>query len=230
MLDRDLAVLFDVETRVLKQLVRRNIERFPADFMFELTREDAENLTSQLDASLLGKLRHLPMVFTGSGAAMLAGVLRSPRAVLTSIEIMRAFSDIPGTMVPSKEPVYPLSDDYRADWQHARIVFDVINHLMAPATDPRQTARLTVKPRRRSNGASLKTTANGFSLTLPARKRWDSIPGDIQMKILNNVWCATCGETTGIGNVSGKIEFGALVLKGICTRCGAGVVRIVEAS
>jgi len=59
-------------------------------------------------------------------------------------------------------------------------------------------------------------------------KSWDAIPGDFQMKILNNVWCRTCSDTTGIGSVSGKVEKEMLILKGICTRCGNPVARVIE--
>ena len=67
-----------------------------------------------------------------------------------------------------------------------------------------------------------------FSLTLQAQEIWDTIPGDIQIKILNNVWCRTCSDITGIGSVNGKIEKGMLILKGICTRCGKPVTRVIE--
>jgi len=67
-----------------------------------------------------------------------------------------------------------------------------------------------------------------FSLTPQAFRIWINIPGDIQMKILNDVWCKTCSDTTGIGSVNGKIEKGMLILKGICTRCGNPVARVIE--
>ncbi len=67
-----------------------------------------------------------------------------------------------------------------------------------------------------------------FSLTPQAFRIWINIPGDIQIKILNNVWCRTCSDTTGIGSVSGKVEKGMLILKGICTRCGNPVARVIE--
>ena len=106
-LDRDLARLYGVETRVLNQAVQRNIERFPADFMFQLTKEEAElsrsqfatsnvnsiNLTSQIVISNgRGGQRYLPYAFTENGIAMLSSVLRSPIAIATNIQIMRAFT------------------------------------------------------------------------------------------------------------------------------------------
>jgi hypothetical protein len=77
MLDRDLAELYDVETKALKQAVRRNIDRFPEDFMFELSKEEFKNLRSQIVTSSWGGLRYLPMVFSEQGVAMLSSVLQS---------------------------------------------------------------------------------------------------------------------------------------------------------
>jgi|SaaInlLV_10m_DNA_3_1039740.scaffolds.fasta_scaffold05829_4 hypothetical protein len=91
MLDRDLAELYGVETKRLKESVRRNIGRFPADFMFELSKDEAENLRTQFSTSNWGGTRYVPMVFTEQGVAMLSSVLRSKRAVEINILIMRAF-------------------------------------------------------------------------------------------------------------------------------------------
>jgi hypothetical protein len=66
------------------------------------------------------------------------------------------------------------------------------------------------------------------TFTPKAKKIWESIPGDIRLKILNNVWCFQCRNTTGIGNFTGKIEKGMLVLRGVCTRCGGEVARVIE--
>jgi len=81
MLDFDLAELYGVETKVLKQQVRRNIDRFPEDFLFELTREEYENLRSQFVTSSWGGLRYMPFAFTEQGVAMLSSVLRSMQAI-----------------------------------------------------------------------------------------------------------------------------------------------------
>ena len=93
MLDRDLASLYDVETKVLNRAVKRNLKRFPLDFMFQLTAEEAENLRCQFGTSSLshGGRRYLPYVFTEQGVAMLSTVLNSERAISVNIEIMRAF-------------------------------------------------------------------------------------------------------------------------------------------
>ena len=94
MLDMDLAKIYQVETRALKQAVRRNIDRFPQDFMFQLTKEEWSILRSQIVTLEVGKGNHpkfLPFAFTEQGVAMLSAVLNSQRAVNASIAIMRAF-------------------------------------------------------------------------------------------------------------------------------------------
>ena len=91
MLDFDLAILYNTETRILKQAVKRNLERFPEDFMFVLTRQELNNLTSQFVMSNLGGRRHLPYAFTEQGVAMLSAILKNKRAIDVNITIMRAF-------------------------------------------------------------------------------------------------------------------------------------------
>ena len=91
MLDMDLAKLYEVETRVLKQAVRRNIKRFPEDFMFELTEDEIHNLTSHFVISRWGGQRYKPFAFTEQGIAMLSSVLKSKTAIQINISIMRAF-------------------------------------------------------------------------------------------------------------------------------------------
>jgi len=96
MLDRDLANLYGVETFNLNKSVKRNIERFPDDFMFQLTKDEWENLIFQFGISSKqhGGRRFLPYVFTEQGVAMLASVLKSPKAVIVNINIMRAFVEL----------------------------------------------------------------------------------------------------------------------------------------
>jgi hypothetical protein len=93
-LDHDLAKLYIVETKVLKQAVRRNINRFPDDFMFELTSEEFSILRSQTVTSSWGGSRYVPMAFTEQGVAMLSSVLNSDQAIMVNIQIMRVFSKI----------------------------------------------------------------------------------------------------------------------------------------
>ncbi|WP_134088543.1 ORF6N domain-containing protein [Olivibacter sp. XZL3] len=96
MLDRDLAELYGVETKVLKQAVKRNIDRFPEDFMFELEKKEFEVLRSQIVTSKDGRggTRYLPMAFTEQGVAMLSSVLNSDRAIRVNIQIIRVFTKI----------------------------------------------------------------------------------------------------------------------------------------
>ena len=90
-LDFDLAALYEVETKVLKQAVKRNIVRFPPDFMFQITHDEWINLRSQIVTSSWGGHRHLPLAFTEHGVTMLASILKSDRAIKMNIAIVRAF-------------------------------------------------------------------------------------------------------------------------------------------
>ena len=92
MFDFDLAALYGVETKRLKESVRRNIDRFPEDFMIELTREEFQELRTQSATSKRGGIRYAPMAFTEQGVAMLSSVLNSDKAIKVNIEIMRAFA------------------------------------------------------------------------------------------------------------------------------------------
>jgi hypothetical protein len=96
MLDRDLALLYGIETKRLKEQVKRNISRFPEDFMFELTKEEFANWRSQIATSNSDKmgLRYVPMVFTEHGVLMLSSVLNSNKAIQTNIQIMRIFTKV----------------------------------------------------------------------------------------------------------------------------------------
>jgi hypothetical protein len=94
LLDHDLAGLYRVETKILKQAVRRNIERFPDDFMFELNKQEFTILRSQIVTSSWGGSRYTPMAFTEQGVAMLSSVLKSDQAIMVNIQIMRVFAKI----------------------------------------------------------------------------------------------------------------------------------------
>lgn len=132
-LDFDLAALYKVETRALKQAVRRNSERFPPDFMFTLTHDETHFLVSQNVIPGLGKLGGaLPMAFTEQGVSMLSGVLRSPCAVQVNIAIMRAFvrlRDLLKSNADLSRRLDALEKKYDASF---RSVFDAIRSLMQP--------------------------------------------------------------------------------------------------
>ncbi len=103
LLDADLATLYGAETRVLVQAVKRNLDRFPEDFMFQLTNQEFSNLISQPVMSSWGGRRKRPYAFTEQGVAMLSSVLNSPRAIAVNIEIMRAFVRLRAMLGANKE-------------------------------------------------------------------------------------------------------------------------------
>jgi hypothetical protein len=140
MLDFHLAKLYGVETRALKQAVRRNPERFPDDFMFELSPEEAGILVSQTVIPGLGKLGGAaPMAFTEQGVAMLSSVLRSSRAVEVNIAIMRAFVRLRQMLATHKDLAAKLEEMEKKYDGQFRLVFDAIRQLMSPpATSKRE--------------------------------------------------------------------------------------------
>ncbi len=103
MLDRDLALLYQIETKVLKQAVKRNLSRFPEDFMFELSQNEFDNLKSQIVTSSWGGTRILPYVFTEHGVLMLSSVLKSNKAIQTNIQIMRIFTKVRQMLLDTTE-------------------------------------------------------------------------------------------------------------------------------
>jgi ORF6N domain-containing protein len=229
MLDRSLAELYGVKTKVLKQAVKRNIGRFPKDFMFELTKLEFDNLRSQIVTSSWGGTRYSPMVFTEQGVAMLSSVLNSDTAIKVNIQIMRAFTQLRQMLSTHKDLKKKIETMEKKYDQQFQIVFEAIKQLLEADAKPRKKIGFTVKEKQKAYGKSIpKKALDEFSLTPQAFRIWINIPGDIQMKILNNVWCRTCSDITGIGSVSGKIEKGVLILRGICTRCGNPVARAIE--
>jgi hypothetical protein len=140
MLDSDLAFLYGVETKVLIQAVKRNLERFPIDFMFQLSIDEYQNLRSQfVTSSGWGGRRSRPYVFTEQGVAMLSGVLDSPRAVGVNIEIMRAFVKLRKMLSSHADlarKIEQLESKYDAQF---KAVFDAIRELMVlPAKEKRK--------------------------------------------------------------------------------------------
>lgn len=137
LLDRDLAHLYGVETKALNQAVRRNIARFPADFMFQLTLEEQAGLRSQFVTLDAGRGRHrkyLPLAFTEQGVAMLSSVLRSPRAIAVNIEIMRAFVEMRRVLNSTERLARKLDLLERKYDGQFSVVFEAIRELAAPKT------------------------------------------------------------------------------------------------
>lgn len=136
MLDRDLAALYGVETKALKQAVRRNIDRFPRDFMFVLDATEFKNWRSQFVTSNSDRmgLRYPPMAFTEHGILMLSTVLNSTRAIQVNIEIMRAFVRLRQMLASSVELSRRFDElESKYDLQF-KVVFDAIRTLMTPAS------------------------------------------------------------------------------------------------
>lgn len=139
MVDFDLAMLYGTETAQLKRAVRRNLERFPPDFMFELTREELVNLRCQIGISSWGGTRYLPFVFTEQGVAMLSSILTSERAIKVNIAIMRTFVKLRQILQGSKVLEAKLKELEAVTTQRLgehekqiRMIFDAIRQLMAP--------------------------------------------------------------------------------------------------
>jgi hypothetical protein len=140
MIDADLASLYGVVTKALNQSVRRNIERFPDDFMFQLTEIEAENLRSQFVTSSLdyGGRRYLPLVFTEYGVAMLSSVLKSKQAIQVNIAIMRAFGRFRQLFESNKEVAGKISELENKYDRQFKVVFDAIRELMSNHAVPRK--------------------------------------------------------------------------------------------
>jgi len=141
MLSPHLAELYEVEPRMLIQAVKRNSERFPADFMFQLTADEFTNLKSQIVISSWGGLRRAtPYAFTEQGVAMLSSVLRSKRAVQVNIEIMRAFMRLRRILTEHKDLTRKLDALERRYDAQFKVVFDAIRKLMEPP--PKSSRRI----------------------------------------------------------------------------------------
>ncbi len=137
MLDFHLAELYEVETKALKRAVKRNRDRFPDDFMFQLTQEEYSSLRYHFGTLKRGEhAKYLPYAFTEQGVAMLSSVLRSKRAVQVNIEIMRAFVRLREMLATHKDLARKLEElEKKYDKQFA-VVFEAIRQLMTPAEPP----------------------------------------------------------------------------------------------
>ena len=140
LLDRDLAELYGVETRVLNQAVKRNERRFPPDFMFRLTEEEKHELVTNCDR--FKKLKHstvLPHAFSEQGVAMLSSVLNSDRAIEVNIAIMRAFVQLRKMIASNKKLARKLKELEARVGEHddqIQVIFEAIHQLMSPPDKP----------------------------------------------------------------------------------------------
>ena len=146
LLDAELAALYEVQTRVLVQAVKRNLERFPEDFMFQLTNQEFRNLKSQFVISSSaspgwGGRRSAPYAFTEQGVAMLSSVLNSPRAIAVNIEIVRAFVRLRELIASNKELAAKLDQLERKLGTHDQVIAEImhaIRQLMTPIDPPKK--------------------------------------------------------------------------------------------
>ncbi len=143
MLDRDLAEMYEVETKVLIQSVKRNLKRFPDDFMFQLSREEWETLRSQIVTSKFekrGGTQYLPYAFTEQGVAMLSSVLKSDRAIEVNIQIIRLFTKMKGFILEHKDLYLKLEQlefKFTSHDRKMKTIFDYLNKLLQQEAKPR---------------------------------------------------------------------------------------------
>ena len=148
MLDYDLSEMYFVETKQLKRQVKRNIKRFPGDFMFLLTRKEFENLRSQIGTSSWGGTRHMPMAFTEQGVSMLSSVLNSQTAIEVNIRIIRVFSRMRELLLTHKDILLKLEQvekklvrqgsKMKKYEEEIQIIFGALKQLLSPPSNPRQ--------------------------------------------------------------------------------------------
>ena len=150
MFDSDLAELYGVETKQLNRAVKRNLERFPADFMFQLTEDEIVFLRCQTGTSKneRGGRRYLPYVFTEQGVAMLSSVLTSARAIQVNILIMRVFTRLKELHVNSAELKRELDELKRQTNDRFQVVFETLDHLLAVEVQPKRKIGFTAKEKR----------------------------------------------------------------------------------
>ena len=147
MLDFELSELYETETKQLKRQVRRNIERFPDDFMFELTTEEFSDLRSQFGTSSWGGSRYTPMAFTEQGVAMLSSVLNSSTAIKVNIQIIRVFTRMKEMLLTNKDILLKLEQLENKVSQHdenIQMIFEALKQLLNPPQEPRK--RIGFKP------------------------------------------------------------------------------------
>jgi len=140
-LDKDLAEMYGVETFNLNKSMKRNIDRFPPDFMFQLTRQEFNDLIFHSGISRWGGTRKLPYAFTELGVAMLSSVLNSKRAVRVNIQIMRAFVALREMLADHKELARKVAEMEKKYDNQFKAVFEAIRQLIIPLTNPQEKPR-----------------------------------------------------------------------------------------
>lgn len=148
MLDRDLAALYEVETRALNQAVKRNADRFPADFMFELTRDEVMRISQSVTSSAGLKFSKKVYAFTEQGVAMLSSVVNSVRAIQVNIAIMRTFARLRHILASHVDLARKMDELEQKYDKQFRVVFDALRQLMNPPEPPRKRIGFCVRERR----------------------------------------------------------------------------------
>jgi len=143
MMDRDLAELYGVETKMLNRAVRRNIDRFPDDFMFQMNKQEVENWKYQFGTSSWGGSRKAPLLFTEPGVAMLSGVLNSERAIQVNIQIIRTFIKLREMIAGNKDLRIKIEELERKYNKYFKVIFETIKSLSEDKKD--QNKQITRK-------------------------------------------------------------------------------------
>jgi hypothetical protein len=154
LLDADLALLYGVDTKRLKEAVRRNLARFPEDFMFELTPDEWSSLRTQIASLKSGRGKHPkfpPFAFTEQGVAMLSGILNSPRAIETNIAIMRTFVALRKLMESNQDLATKIRQLERKYDQRFKLVFDTIQQLIKQEKEARPIGFEIGRARKKTN-------------------------------------------------------------------------------
>lgn len=148
MLDKDLAEMYGVETKVLKQAVKRNADRFPKDFIFTLTQREFQHMRSQIVTSSWGGIRYLPTAFTEQGVSMLSGVLNNPVAVQVHIQIIRVFTKMKELLLTHKDILLKLEKlerDVKENKKDIALIFEALKQLLTQPQAKRRMIRFNRK-------------------------------------------------------------------------------------
>jgi len=138
MIDRDLAELYEVKTKVLNLAIKRNISRFPLDFMFQLSEKEFKNLRSQIETSSWGGRRYLPYAFTEQGVAMLSSVLNSDRAIQVNIQIIRTFTKLRELLATNTKLRLKIENMEKKYDSKLKQVFDLLKQLLMQEEKPKE--------------------------------------------------------------------------------------------
>ena len=144
MIDQDLAELYVVETKALNLAVKRNLARFPSDFMFQLSEKEFKNLRSQIETSRWGGRRYVPYAFTEQGVAMLSSILNSDRAIQVNIQVIRTFTKLRELLATNKELRVKIENMEKKYDKQLREIFEAIKYLLMEETKPKEPIGFSV--------------------------------------------------------------------------------------